>query len=111
MIETTKTPNNEPSHPATTARPLQLRNHGATQTFGAPADGGSPKGAGLALTADSAPGECLPVARYRLPHHTAVSFVSSDVRVFFRRIPVSLTDIRRRTGLSGDAVDLGRVPF
>ena len=45
-------------------------------------DGGSPKGADLALTADSAPDECLKVARYRLPHHTAVSFGSSDIRVF-----------------------------
>ena len=49
---------------------------------GAPADGGSPKGADLALAADSAPGECLSVACYRLLHHTAVSFVSSDIRVF-----------------------------
>ena len=32
--------------------------------------------------ADSAPGECFSVARYRLLHHTAVSFVSSDIRVF-----------------------------
>ena len=50
---------------------------------GAPADGGSPKGTDLALTAESAPvGECLSVTRYRLLHHTAVSFVSSDIRVF-----------------------------
>ena len=34
--------------------------------------------------ADSAPGECFSVARYRLLHHTAVSFVSSDIRVFCR---------------------------
>ena len=53
---------------------------------GAPAaDSGSPKGADLALTADSAPGECLSVARYRLLHHTAVSFMSSDIRVLLRR--------------------------
>ena len=32
--------------------------------------------------ADSAPGECFYVARYRLLHHTAVFFVSSDIRVF-----------------------------
>ena len=29
--------------------------------------------------ADSAPGECFSVAHYRLLHHTAVSFVSSDI--------------------------------
>ena len=49
---------------------------------GDPADGGSPKGAVLALTAASAPSECLSVASYRFLHHTAVSFVSSDIRVF-----------------------------
>ena len=42
---------------------------------GAPVDDGSPKGAVLAPTADSTPGECLSVARYRFLHHTAVSFV------------------------------------
>ena len=52
---------------------------------GAPVGDGSPKGAVLALTADSAPGECLSVARYRFLHHTAVSFVSSDIRVFTGR--------------------------
>ena len=47
---------------------------------GAPVDDGSPKGAVLALTAaNSTPGECLSVARYRFLHHTAVSFVSSDI--------------------------------
>ena len=51
---------------------------------GDPADGGSPKGAVLALTAASAPGEGLSVARYRFLHHTDVSFVSSDIRVFTR---------------------------
>ena len=41
------------------------------------------QGAVLALTAaNSTPGECLSVARYRFLHHTAVSFVSSDIRVF-----------------------------
>ena len=49
---------------------------------GAPVDDGSPKGAVLALTADSVPGECFPVARYRFLHHTAVSFVSSDISFF-----------------------------
>ena len=50
---------------------------------GAPVDDGSPMGAVLALTAaNSTPGECLSVARYRFLHHTAVSFVSSDIRVF-----------------------------
>ena len=50
---------------------------------GAPVDDGSPMGAALALTAaNSTPGECLSVARYRFLHHTAVSFVSSDIRVF-----------------------------
>ena len=49
---------------------------------GAPVDDDSPKGAVLALTADSDPGECLSVARYRFLHHTAVSFVSYDIRVF-----------------------------
>ena len=39
---------------------------------GAPVDDGSPMGAALAL-----------VVRYRFLHHTAVSFVSSDIRVFF----------------------------
>ena len=29
--------------------------------------------------ADSAPGECFSVAHYRLLHHIAVSFVSSDI--------------------------------
>ena len=48
----------------------------------APAEGGSPKGADLTLAADPAPGECLSEARYRLLHHTAVSFVSSDISVF-----------------------------
>ena len=52
---------------------------------GAPVDGGSPMGAALALTAaNSTPGECLSVARYRFLHHSAVSFVSSDIRVFGR---------------------------
>ena len=52
---------------------------------GAPVDDGSPMGAVLALTAaNSTPGECLSVARYRFLHHTAVSFVSSDIRVFER---------------------------
>ena len=52
---------------------------------GAPVDDGSPMGAVLALTAaNSTPGECLSVARYRFLHHTAVSFVSSDIRVFDR---------------------------
>ena len=46
---------------------------------GAPADGGSLKGADPALAANSAPGECLSVARYRLLHHTAVSFVASEI--------------------------------
>ena len=50
---------------------------------GAPVDDGSPMGAALALTAaNSTPGECLSVARYRFLHHSAVSFVSSDIRVF-----------------------------
>ena len=50
---------------------------------GAPVDDGSPMGAVLALTAaNSTPGECLSVARYRFLHHTVVSFVSSDIRVF-----------------------------
>ena len=53
---------------------------------GAPVDDGSPMGTALALTAaNSTPGgECLSVARYRFLHHTAVSFVSSDIRVFDR---------------------------
>ena len=51
---------------------------------GAPAGGGSLKRADLMPAADSAPGECFSVARYRLLHdNTAVSFVSSDIRVFF----------------------------
>ena len=50
---------------------------------GAPVDDGSPMGTALALTAaNSTPGECLSVARYRFLHHTAVSFMSSDIRVF-----------------------------
>ena len=49
---------------------------------GTPADGGSPKGGDLIPAVDSAPGECFSVARYRLLHHTAVSFVSSDIRAF-----------------------------
>ena len=53
---------------------------------GAPVDDDSPKGAVLALTAaNSTPGECLSVARYRFLHHTAVSFVSSDIRFFLTR--------------------------
>ena len=55
---------------------------------GAPAGGGSLKRADLMPAADSAPGECFSVARYRLLHHTAVSFVSSDIRVF-RRNPIA----------------------
>ena len=52
---------------------------------GAAVDDGSPMGAVLALTAaNSTPGECLSVARYRFLHHSAVSFVSSDIRVFGR---------------------------
>ena len=74
---------------------LRLREEGAEATTpaltepaavvadgGAPAEGGSPKGSDLALAADPTPGECLSEARYRLLHHTAVSFVSSDIRVF-----------------------------
>ena len=57
------------------------------QDDGDPADGGSPKGAGLALTAASAPDECLSVASYRFLHHTAVSFVPSDIRVFTQGHP------------------------
>ena len=49
---------------------------------GTPADGGSPKGGDLVPAADSAPGECFSEARYHRLHHTAVSFVSSDIRVF-----------------------------
>ena len=77
---------------------LRLREEGAEATTpaltepsavvadgGAPAEGGSPKGADLALAADPAPGECLSEARYRLLHHTAVSFVSSDISVSFTR--------------------------
>ena len=44
--------------------------------------GGFLKNADLMPAADSAPGEGFSVARYRLLHHTAVSFVSSDIRVF-----------------------------
>ena len=75
---------------------LRLREEGAEATTpalltepaavvadgGAPAEGDSPKGADLALAADSSLGECLSEARYRLLHHTAVSFVSSDISVF-----------------------------
>ena len=76
---------------------LRLREEGAEATTpaltelaavvtdgGTPADGGSPKGGDLMPAADSAPGERFSVARYRLLHHTAVSFVSSDVSVFSR---------------------------
>ena len=76
---------------------LRLREEGAEATTlaltelaavvtdgGTPADGGSPKGGDLMPAADSAPGECFSVARYRLLHHTAVSFVSSDISVFHR---------------------------
>ena len=48
---------------------------------GAPAGGGSLKRADLMPAADFTPDECFSVARYRLLHHTAVSFVSSDIRV------------------------------
>ena len=57
---------------------LRLREEGAEATTpaltepaavvadgGAPAEGGSPKGADLALAADPAPGECLSEAPYR----------------------------------------------
>ena len=44
--------------------------------------GGSLQRADLIPAADSAPGVCFSVARYRLLHHTAVSFVSFDIRVF-----------------------------
>ena len=40
--------------------------------------------------ADSAPGECFAVARYHLLHHTAVSFVSSGIRVFFASPPTPM---------------------
>ena len=54
---------------------------------GIPAGGGSLQRAELMPAADSAPGECFSVARYRLlHHHTAVSFVSSDIRVFALRV-------------------------
>ena len=72
---------------------LRLREDGAEATTpaltepaavvadgGAPAEGGSPKGADLALAADPAPGECLSEARYRLLRHAAVSF-GSDISV------------------------------
>ena len=60
-----------------------------------PAEGSSPEGTGLALVANPAPGECLSEAPYRLLHHrTAVSFVPSDISVFFtrhrRRRPVAV---------------------
>ena len=66
----------------TTPAPSELV---AVVTDGAPsADGGSPKGTGLMPAADPAPGECLSEeARYRSLHRTAVSFVSSDISVFF----------------------------
>ena len=65
---------------------------------GAPVDGGPPMGAALALTAaNSTPGECLSVARYRFLHHSAVSFVSSDIRVFGRGSRNHVTrDARKR---------------
>ena len=53
---------------------------------GTPADGGFIKGGDPMPTADSAPGECFFEARYHRLHHTAVSFVSSDIRVFKRSI-------------------------
>ena len=56
-----------------------------------------PKGAVLALTAASAPGECLSVARYRFLHHIAVSFVSSDVRVFEHASGSERRAIRHKT--------------
>ena len=75
---------------------LRLREEGAEATTpaltdpsavvadgGAPAEGGSPKGADLALAADPAPGECLSEARDRLLRHAAVSFGSSDISVFY----------------------------
>ena len=73
---------------------LRLREEGMEATTLAPsalvavttdgpssAEGGSPKGGDRALVADPAPGECLSEARYRLLHHTAVSFVSSGISV------------------------------
>ena len=56
---------------------------------GAPAEGGFPKGAELALAADPAPGECLSEARCNLLHRTAVSFVSYGISVFFHRSPTA----------------------
>ena len=44
---------------------------------------GSPKGGGLMPAADSVPGGCFYVERYRLLHHTAVSFVSHLTSEFF----------------------------
>ena len=49
---------------------------------GTPAEGGSPKGGDLVPAADSDPDECFSEARYHRLHNTAVSFVSSDIRVF-----------------------------
>ena len=51
--------------------------------------------------ADSAPDECFSVARYRLLHHTAVSFVPSDIRVLCVHISSFLLHIRRQA--AGDA--------
>ena len=58
---------------------------------GAPVEGGSRKGADLALAADPAPSECLSEARYRLLRHAAVYFRSSDISVLS-----SLSPTKRR---------------
>ena len=73
---------------ATTPAPSALV--AATTDGASSAEGGSPKGGDLALVAGPAPGECLSAARYRLLHRVAVSFMSSDIRVFFAAPPFLL---------------------
>ena len=72
--------------PAEATTPALTEPSAVVADGGAPAEGGSPKGAGLSLAADPAPGECLSEARsearYRLFRHAAVSFGSSDISVF-----------------------------
>ena len=64
---------------------------------GAPAEGGSRKGADLALAPDPAPSECLSEARYRSLRHAAVSFGSSDISAFyFTRVTVNILVTDRR---------------
>ena len=63
---------------------------------GAPVDDGSPMGAVLA-----------PVVRYRFLHHTAVSFVSSDIRVFQRAQAVSVESPATHGSAPGQTASAG----